>query len=356
MADSPNDPQAFLRRITQPHNANAPRRRFPIPTIVLVAVLAFIAGFVVPTPGSLIHIVYAGHVGVKAVWGQVTGGALEPGVYILNPISDRIFDIDVRVLPHNFKEIDAASKEYQTVKLTGTMNYHIEPARAPELYQKVGTDFADKVIDPAFADFVKEVVPQYPATDILGKRDEIRARARDALAKNIERYGLTVDDVYLSDITFSPEYQQAIERKQTAAQQVEAERQILAQKSVQAQQAVVEAKGKADARVAQADGDAQANKLLTQSISPELIDYLRWTRWDGRLPQVTGGSSGTLISVPLPTAEASPAAPAGATTAPAAAGPTAAQPAAAVTPAAPAPAKPAAPAATPPAKPTAAGG
>src|SRR5581483_2407731 len=190
MADSPNDPQAFLRRITQPHNANAPRRRFPIPTIVLVAVLAFIAGFVVPTPGSLIHIVYAGHVGVKAVWGQVTGGALEPGVYILNPISDRIFDIDVRVLPHNFKEIDAASK----------------------LYQKVGTDFADKVIDPAFADFVKEVVPQYAATDILGKRDEIRARARDALAKNIERYGLTVDDVYLSDITFSPEYQQAIER------------------------------------------------------------------------------------------------------------------------------------------------
>src|SRR5579884_654456 len=342
MADSPNDPQAFLRRITQPHNANAPRRRFPIPTIVLVAVLAFIAGFVVPTPGSLIHIVYAGHVGVKAVWGQVTGGALEPGVYILNPISDRIFDIDVRVLPHNFKEIDAASKEYQTVKLTGTMNYHIEPSKAPDLYQRVGTDFADKVIDPAFADFVKEVVPQYAATDILGKRDEIRQRARDALAKNIERYGLTVDDVYLSDITFSPDYQQAIERKQTAQQQVEAERQILAQKAVQADQAVVEAKGKADARVAQANGDAQANKLLTQSISPELIDYLRWTRWDGRLPQVTGGSSGTLISVPLPTAEPSqsgnpgPTPPAAPT---AQVAPTQPTPAAAATPV-PAPAKP----------------
>ncbi|HEV8637262.1 MAG TPA: SPFH domain-containing protein, partial [Chloroflexota bacterium] len=131
----------------------------------------------------------------------------------------------------------------------------------------------------------------------------------EALGKNIERYGVTVDDVYLSNITFSPEYQAAIERKQTAQQQVEAERQVLAQKSVQAQQAVVEAKGRADARIATAEGDARANQLLTESLSPQLIDYLRWTRWDGRLPQVTGGGSGTLISVPLPTVEAVPAQP-----------------------------------------------
>src|SRR5262245_23759242 len=322
MADSPNDPRAFIEQL-QRRGAGGTGRRFPIPPILIVALLAFLLGFAIPTPGSVVHVVYAGHVGVKAVWGQVQPDALPPGVYVLNPISDRIFDIDVRVLPHNFTEIDAASKEYQTVKLTGTMNYHIEPSRAPDLYQRVGVDFVDKVIDPAFADFVKEVVPQYAATDILGKRDEIRARARDALGKNIARYGVTRDDIYLSNITFSPEYQAAIERKQTAQQQVEAERQILAQKSVQAEQAVVEAKGKADARVATAEGDARANQLLTASLTPQLIDYLRWTRWDGRLPQVTGGSSGTLISVPLPSPEAAPgptqAQPAGPTALPAAA-------------------------------------
>src|SRR5262245_26143806 len=333
MADSPNDPRAFIEQ-RQRRGAGGTGRRFPIPPILIVALVAFLIGVVVPTPGSVVHIVYAGNVGVKTTWGQVNNDALLPGVYILNPVSDRIVDVDVRVLPHNFKEIDAASKEYQTVKLTGTMNYHIEPARAPDLYQRVGIDFVEKVIDPAFADFVKEVVPQYAATDILGKRDEIRARAREALGKNIERYGVTVDDVYLSNITFSPEYQQAIERKQTAQQQVEAERQVLAQKGVQAQQAVVEAKGKADARIASAEGDARANQLLTESLSPQLIDYLRWTRWDGRLPQVTGGGSGTLISVPLPTAEPSAtpaAAPAAVPTRPAAplAVPTAAAPAAA---------------------------
>jgi regulator of protease activity HflC (stomatin/prohibitin superfamily) len=319
MARAPDDTPTFIDQLTRRGPPSGPRRRFAVPTIVLVATLTFVLGLVVPTPASVVHIVYAGHVGVKAVWGRVSGDALPPGVYILNPISDRIFDIDVRVLPHNFKQIDAASKEYQTVKLTGTMNYHIQADKAPYLYQTVGTDFVEKVIDPAFADFVKEVVPQYAATDILAKRDEIRQRARDALGKNIERYGVTVDDVYLSDITFSPEYQAAIERKQTAQQQVEAERQVLAQKGVQAQQAVVEAKGKADARVAAAEGDAKGNQLLTESLSPQLIDYLRWTRWDGRLPQVTGGN-GTLISVPLATAEPTAAASAssGAVVAPAA--------------------------------------
>jgi regulator of protease activity HflC (stomatin/prohibitin superfamily) len=306
MAQAPDEAPTLIDHLARRNPPSGPRFRAPLSAVVAVAIVAFVLGFVIPTPGSVVHIVYAGHVGVKAVWGQVNGESLQPGVYLLNPISDRIFDIDVRVLPHNFKEIDAASKEYQTVKLTGTMNYHIQADKAPYLYQTVGTDFVEKVIDPAFADFVKEVVPQYAVTDILGKRDEIRQRARDALGKNIERYGVTVDDVYLSDITFSPEYQQAIERKQTAQQQVEAERQVLAQKGVQAQQAVVEAKGKADARIAAAEGDAKGNQLLTESLSAQLIDYLRWTRWDGRLPQVTGGN-GTLISVPLPTAEASPA-------------------------------------------------
>ena len=46
--------------------------------------------------------------------------------------------------------------------MTGMMNFHIDPAFVNDLYQKVGLDFADKVIDPAFNDFVKEVVPMYP--------------------------------------------------------------------------------------------------------------------------------------------------------------------------------------------------
>ncbi|HLB13284.1 MAG TPA: SPFH domain-containing protein, partial [Dehalococcoidia bacterium] len=95
--------------------------------------------------------------------------------------------IDTRVQPHPFKEIDAASQEMQSVTLTGMMNYHLEPGRAAFLFQNVGLDFANKVIDPAFNDYIKEVVPQYPVTQILQNRDAIRRRAQDRLGENLHR-------------------------------------------------------------------------------------------------------------------------------------------------------------------------
>lgn len=242
--------------------------------------------------------VQAGYVGVLLTFGKVEPGVLPPGFHFIVPFAQRIVQVDTRVSPHAFKAIDAASQELQSVKLTGTMNYHLEARRANELYQNVGLSFAESVIDPAFNDFIKEVVPRYPVTDILIKRDEIRTRAKEMLGANLERYGIVVDDIYISDIAFSSDYQGAIERKQTAQQNVEVERQLLAQKEIQAQQAVVEAKGKADARVATANGDATANELLTQSITPQLIDYLRWTKWDGKLPLVSGGAQ-PLFTLPL---------------------------------------------------------
>ncbi len=255
---------------------------------VLVAIGVFLSGATVQ----------AGHVGVKLTFGAVSPAVLDPGFHPIIPGVQRIVQVDTRVLPHAFREIEAASREYQSVRLTGTMNYHLEAQRAYELYQTVGLDFADKVIDPAFNDFIKEVVPRYSVIEILAKRDEIRGTAKDMLGKNLQRYGIVVDDIYVSNISFSKDYQDAIERKQTAQQNVETEQQILAQKEIQAQQVVVDARGKADARVLAAEAEARANDALTASLSPQLIDYLRWIKWDGRLPLFSGGQS-PFVTVPL---------------------------------------------------------
>jgi regulator of protease activity HflC (stomatin/prohibitin superfamily) len=242
--------------------------------------------------------VQAGHVGVVTTFGSVEPQVLQPGFHFVVPFAQRIVQVDTRVLPHTFKQIDAASQELQSVRLTGTMNYHLDGAKAYELYQNVGLEFATNIIDPAFSDFIKEVVPQYHVTDILIKRDEIRTAAKQKLGDNLSRYGIIVDDIYISDIAFSTDYQAAIEKKQTAQQAVETERQILEQKRVQADQNVAEADGKARAAVASAKGEADANRARTESISSELIDYLRWSKWDGRLPMFQGGQQ-PLISVPL---------------------------------------------------------
>lgn len=267
---------------------------------IIVGVLVVLLFLTVFVSGATVQ---AGYVGVLLTFGRVSPGVLEPGFHLIIPMAQRIVQVDTRVLPHTFKEIEAASREYQTVRLTGTMNYHLQASEAADLYQTVGLDFAEKVIDPAFNDFIKEVVPRYAVTEILVKRDEIRSTARAMLGQNLQRYGIIVDDIYIANISFSKEYQDAIERKQTVQQNVETEQQILAQKEIQAQQAIVDARGKAESRVAAAEGDARANELLTQSISPQLIEYLRWTRWDGKLPLFSGGQA-PFVSVPLDRLEA----------------------------------------------------
>jgi regulator of protease activity HflC (stomatin/prohibitin superfamily) len=212
------------------------------------------------------------------------------GLNFIVPIAERVIKVDVKVQPHPFKEIDASSKEYQMVKMTGMMNFHIDPSYVNDLYQKVGLDFADKVIDPAFNDFVKEVVPTYPIGEILPKREEIRKRAMGKLGENLARYHIIVDDIYFANIRFSPEYERAIEAKQVAQQQVETQRQVLAQREIEAQQKVATAKGEAESILVVAQGQAKANDALSRSISPILVQYKGIEKWNGILPQVSGGA------------------------------------------------------------------
>ena len=246
--------------------------------IIIVLVILFIIVW------STFVIVPAGSRGVVLWWGKVEDRIMGEGLNFKVPITETVIKVDVRVQPHPFKEIDASSKEYQIVKMTGMMNFHIDPAFVNDLYQKVGLDFAAKVIDPAFNDFVKEVVPTYPIGEILPKREEIRQTAMGKLGNNLSRYHIIVDDIYFANIRFSPEYERAIEAKQVAQQQVETQKQVLAQREIEAQQKVATAKGESESILLVAQGQAKANEILSRSITPILVSYKGIEKWNGILP------------------------------------------------------------------------
>lgn len=273
--------------------------------IVCAVVLFILAMFFMVITGNTVP---EGFVGIKTTWGKAEQGVLGPGFHIVMPIAQAIQRVETRVVTHPLKDVDAASQELQTVKVSGTLNYHVPPDAAYNLFRTVGTNFAERVIDPAFNDYIKEVTPKYQADQILARRDEIRTATKNALSANLERYGIIIDDIYISNINYSNDYQQAIEKKQTAQQQVEAEKQVLAQKQIQAEQAVVQSRGEGDAQKARAEGQAAANLALTQSISPVLVDYNRWAKWDGKMPTVMSGEGGgVLLQMNTPPAQPAPA-------------------------------------------------
>jgi regulator of protease activity HflC (stomatin/prohibitin superfamily) len=129
----------------------------------------------------------------------------------------------------------------------------------------------------------------YPIGEILPKREEIRQTAMKKLGDNLAKYHIMVDDIYFANIRFSPEYEKAIEAKQVAQQQVETQKQILAQREIEAQQKVATAKGEAESILVVAQEQAKANEVLSRAITPILVSYKSIERWNGVLPQVSGG-------------------------------------------------------------------
>lgn len=165
------------------------------------------------------------------------------------------------------------------MKLTGKVNFSIDPRKASTLYQNVGLTFADKLLDPTFNDFIKTVVPTYPVNDILKNRDAIRDATAKRLEETIAPYGLHIVAAQITDIRFSADFEKAIEAKQVAQQQV-----------AQAQQQLEKAKSDAQTTVTAAQGQAQANSILNQAATPGVLQLKAIEKWNGVMPLSTAGT------------------------------------------------------------------
>jgi regulator of protease activity HflC (stomatin/prohibitin superfamily) len=236
-----------------------------------------------------IRSVDAGHIGVVKTGGSISG-IIDPGYnHIWVPIQS--FDeIDLRTQKQPFEEIDASSQELQTVRITGTLTYRIDRAHAVDLYQHVGLDnVVGSVIQPALQDYLKEATPKYATVDLLQHRGEIRATTLQALnARLAQRYaGLVVDDIFLQNMSFSDQYEKAIEDKQAAAQGV-----------LTAQQQQDRAKIDAQTKVIEASGQADANARLQQSLTAGVLEQKAIDKWDGHMPQVSGAGGTPFINLP----------------------------------------------------------
>lgn len=276
----------------------------------LVAVLLFVVWSV------LFNNINQGEVGIITTWGKADNQTLDPGFHWVWPIAQAMTKISTRVQTPDFTRIDAATKELQSVQLTGKIAYVVDARNAVKLFSNVAgdqTQIEPKLIDPALQTFMKEVTAQYTATcdttrinpanqqienvppdpnckALVPSRELIRTAARQKLQENLSQYGIDIRDVYLSNFKFSDQYEKAIENKQAAVQ--EAQRAALQ---------VGVANNEAQAAIAKANGEAQANKVREASINQELINYLYaqafGAKWDGRLP-IYGNGSGSIILNP----------------------------------------------------------
>ncbi len=248
-----------------------PPRRAVVAGVLIVVVLLVLGGaFVQIGPGER---------GVLMTFGAVHPGVLEPGLHFKLPFMQTVAKMNVQVQNSQATE-SAASLDLQDVSTTIATNWHILPADAEWVYQHVGSERAliSKVIRPAISNAVKAVTAHYNAEDLIVQRDAVRGRIEAQIRSALQPFRVVVDAVNVTDFHFSRQYAEAIEQKQVAQQ-----------RALQAEYDLDRAKVQAQRKIVEATAQAQAQKLLQQSLTPEIIQQQAIAKWDGHLPQVMGG-------------------------------------------------------------------
>lgn len=230
-------------------------------------------------------IVNAGERGVVMQFGKVQDRVLDEGIHPIMPVITSVRKLNVRVAKNSFKA-DAASRDLQKVTTELAVNWHIDPTRINKVFQKVGDNeqIVLGIMTAAVSEVLKAATAKKTAEEIITKRTELKQEIDNDLKTRLAAYGVIVDDVSLVDFAFSPEFSRAIEAKQIAEQEAK-QAEFIAKRATQ----------EAQADINRAKGQAEAQKLLRLTLTPELLQKQAIEKWDGHFPTVMGGNG----SLPL---------------------------------------------------------
>jgi len=173
------------------------------------------------------------------------------------------------------------------------LNYHLVPDKANVVYQAIGSSYKERIIDPAILEVVKAVTARYSAEELITKRPQVSEAMRLALTERLKEYNIAVDAFSIVAFSFSKVFAEAIEAKQTAEQL-----------ALKARRDLERIKIEADQKITAAKAEAESLRLQRANISADLIELRRIEanlkaieKWNGILPQVTGGGGVPLIGV-----------------------------------------------------------
>jgi len=281
--------------------------------IVFGAMLLVAALFLLPSTFTYIN---PGHVGIviHRAGGGVDVHPLGPGVHTRVPFATGIEEYPVFLKTvvlarsnndgaSNNDEINVNSVEGQPLSLDVSLSFELDPAQTPKLYSTFRTDI-DQIthgfVKQAIRQSLQETVGTEPIADIIGpKKAEATTRTRALISQRLQPYGFEVKQFTINELRAPAAVMEAINQKNVMQQQALTAQNELQKNTFQAQGDSIKAAGRAKAIMAEAEAQARANQLLAQSITPNLVQYELTKKWNGQMPQVTGGATPLLQ---LPTA------------------------------------------------------
>jgi len=203
----------------------------------------------------------AGHVGVVTLFGRVTGQVLPEGTHLILPFKS-VSRMAIRT--QELKETASVpSEEGLIITLDASLLFRLDPAKAADVYQKLGPGYLDVVVEPTLRSGIRAATAAHNANALYtGAREEVAKQVQQELEERLAPRGIIIESVLLRDIQLPPMLKQSIEAKQQAEQDALRMTFILQKEKQEAERKRIEAQGVADFQ-----------RIVAQGISPQLLEW-----------------------------------------------------------------------------------
>jgi prohibitin 2 len=265
---------------------------------ILAGIVTFIV--IILIMSESVVIVEAGHRGVVLYVGAVENRVLGEGIHFIVPFAEQVIPLEVRTLKFQ-ADASAASNDLQEVATVIALNYHVDPSKANIIYQQLGADYTNRIIAPTIQESVKASVAKFNAEQLITQRETAKATIAQAIRNTLSSRDILVENVFITDFQFSQAFANQVESKVVAFQKYLTEQNNLKAIQVVANQTVVRAQAQARANVANATGESQAIRLITEQLrqSPQYLQWKAIGRWDGQMPFALGSGGFPFFQLPV---------------------------------------------------------
>jgi prohibitin 1 len=192
--------------------------------------------------------------------------------------------------------IDLPTKEGQHIRQDISVTYNTSHERAADVFRSFrGADIADierTFIRRTIITVSQNAAGQMSLTDLISnQRGMLQTHIQDDLLNEMNKMGFVVDKVNLGASHLPDIIEKQLQQKMAAQQQAQQAEYELQRQQTLAKAKVAESEGDAQSTLVKAKAQAEANRLLQESLTPLLIQNKAIERWNGTLPQFTGGAA-----------------------------------------------------------------
>lgn len=186
------------------------------------------------------------------------------------------------------------------------LNYRVDPTKASKIYLKYRTDDLEKITDTYLRNIVRgamqDISGHLTVDSVLNNLPGFEHAIAANLTKKLAPEGFMVDNFSIINkpVPSDPQLAGAINNKIKAKQDAETSKMQLQISIAEANKRVAEARGDSASAVIKASGQAEAIKKLQSQLTPEYVEYTKIQKWDGALPTVSGGGSGIMLQLGVP--------------------------------------------------------